>query len=292
MRLRTFDTDIAPLPVREHLIYSLGMCENHVLAKQHVVVFSTLLDHWQATFAQFLALQDKISRAEARIDACDDTLDVFVDDVADALLYGNNDRTSAEFRSFFGSKQPHEIKRPILGEELETVRAWISALKNSPKPLLVELGARGEVLVANADQAVTALGLAQQEFRTFRLTGGYSQFIDAVNTGRKTVYAELGKLRHQPEGKGLPADFADQFFRHEPRRNKKQTVEAVRARIAALMAELEKETAALAALEAKAKGAEEAEQARKGLEAELAAAEQARAELEKKTAEIKAKLKR
>ncbi|MDI1475704.1 hypothetical protein [Polyangium sp. y55x31] len=215
-----------------------------------------------------------------------------MDDVAAALLYGNNDRTSAEFRSFFGSKQPHEIKRPILGEELETVRAWIPVLKSSSKPLLVELGARGEALVENADAAVGALGAAQQEFRSFRLTGGYSKLVDAVNTGRKTVHGELGKLRHQPEGKGLPADFADGFFRHETRRNKKQTLDAVRARLSALTAELEKETATLAALEAKAKREEEAEQARKALEAELAAAEQARAELEKKTAEIKARLKK
>ncbi len=292
MPVRTYDTDAVPLALRDDLVYSLGMCENHDLAKNYVLVFTTLLGQWQVVFAQFLSLQDKISRAESRVDACDDGLDVLVDEVAAAILYGNNDRSSAEFRAFFGSKQPHEIKRPILGDQLEVVRAWIPALENATKALLVNLGARGEALVANADAAVDALGAAQQEFRTFRLTGGYSQFVDAMNAGRKTVHGELGKLRHQPEGKGLPTDFADRFFRHETRRNKKQTVDAVRARIAALQAELAKETAALAALEAKAKSEEEAEQARKALEAELAEAETARAELEKKTAEIKAKLKK
>lgn len=153
MPLRTFDTEDAPLALREEITYSRDRCENHSLATKHVPVFAALLDEWQAVFAKFLALQDKIARAEARVDACDDELDPFVDEVAAALLLGNNNRDSEEFRSYFGSKQPHEIKRPVLGDELELVRSWLPSLKASTNSLLVALGTRGEALVAKADDA-------------------------------------------------------------------------------------------------------------------------------------------
>jgi len=292
MPLRTFDTEDAPLALREEIAYSRDRCENHPLATKHVPVFAALLDEWQAVFSKFLALQDKIARAEARVDACDDELDPFVDEVAAALLLGNNNRDSEEFRSYFGSKQPHEIKRPVLGDELELVRSWIPSLKASTNSLLVALGTRGEALVAKADDASHSLGAANQEFRTFRLVGDYSQFVDKLNANRKNVYGELGQAAHSPEGKGLPGDFAESFFRHERRRNKKLTIDGVRARIAALEAELGKQQATLKELEAKSVAEEQAAQERQALEAELAQAEQARAELEKKTANLKAKLKK
>jgi hypothetical protein len=292
MPLRTFDSDDAPLPLREELTYSRDRCENHDLGAQHVAVFAALLDEWQVVFAKFLALQDKIARAEARVDASDDELDPFVDEVAAALLLGNNDRNAPEFRAYFGSKQPHEVRRPVLGEELELVRAWIPALKASGNALLANLGTRGEALVAKADGAVEALGAAKQEFRSFRLAGEYSQFVDKLNASRKAVYGELGKAAHAPEAKGLPGDFPDHFFRHEARRNKKQTPQAVRDRIAALEAELTRQKVSLGELDAKAAADAQAEEARKALEAELVEAERARAELEKKTAEIKARLKK
>ncbi|UQA57213.1 hypothetical protein [Polyangium aurulentum] len=286
MPLRTFDTDDNPEMLRGEVVYTLGRCEGHKLAHKHVATSAAHLDGWGVIFGKHLSLRDKSARAESRVDGCDDLLDIFVDEVATTLLLANNnDRNAAEYRQYMGSKPPSEIKRPILGQELETVRGWIAPLLASPNPLLQALGARGEGLVSEADTAVKALATAQQEYRAFRLTGEYSQFVAKLNADRKSIYGDLSKLPHLPEGKGLPGDFADRFFRHEARRNKKYTVESVRKQITTLEGQLDNFREMLDELEKKEAAKRDAEAEREMLEAKLA-------EAEKQAAEIKAKLRK
>jgi predicted phage tail protein len=293
MPLRTFDTDDDLEMLRGEVVYTLGKCEGHKLAQKHVAACAGNLDGWQLVFGKHLSLRDKIARADSRVDGCDDELDAFVDEVATTLLLlNNNDRSAAEYRQYMGSKPPSEIKRPILGQELETVRGWIAPLKASPNALLGALGARGEALVSEADAAVKALATAQQEYRAFRLTGEYSQLVEKLNADRKSIYGELSKLPHEPQGKGLPGDFADRFFRHETRRNKKYTVDSVRKQITALEGQLDNLRATLEELEKKEAAKRDANTEREALEAQLAEAEKLRAEADKQAAEIKAKLKK
>lgn len=293
MPLRTFDIDDPLETLRDEIVYTLGKCEGHKLAHAHVATSATSLEGWQLVFGKHLSLRDKLSRAESRVDGCDDELDTFVDDVAATLLLVNNgDRGSAEFRQYMGDKPPSEIKRPILGQELETVRGWIAPLLASSHALLQTLGARGQGLVAQADAAIAALTAARQEHRAFRLTGEHSQFIDNLNAARKTIYGELNKLPHLPEGKGLPGDFADRFFRHETRRNKKLSVESVSKQITALEGQLDKLRATLAELEKKEAAKRDANTEREALEAQLAQAEKLRTDADKQAAELKAKLRK
>ena len=293
MPLRTFDIEDHLDTLRDELLFTIGKCEGHKLTQKHVAGCAADLDGWQMVSGKRLALRDKISRAEGRVDGWDDELDTFVDEVATTLLLlNNNDRSAAEYRQYMGTKQPNEIKRPILGQELETVRGWIAPLQASPNALLQGLGARGEVLVAEADAAVKALATAQQEYRAFRLTGELSQFVEKLNADRKSLYGELSKLPHEAEGKGLPGDFADRFFRHETRRNKKLSVDLVQKQITALEAQLEGLRATLEELEKKEAAKQAASAEREALEAKLAEAERLRAEAEKQAAELKAKLKK
>jgi len=293
MLLKTHTTDDDPEELRDSIIYTHGQCEGHKLAIQFVPIFATLLEEWQVVFIRYLALRDKISRGESRIDGCDEELDIFVDNVSTTLLLiNNNDRGSAEFRQYFGSLRPNEAKKPTLGDELELVRGWIEPLKASSNPLLQQLGARAETLVAEADAAVVALATAQQEYRAFRLTGEYLQFVDRLNANRKATYGELSQIPHQPEGKNLPANFADRFFRHETRRNKKkQTADSLQKQITALEGQLKKLRAALEDLEGKEVARVRAGAEREAFQAELAEVDKTRAELEKKAAELRAKLK-
>ncbi len=293
MPLRTFDADDPLEELRADVVYTLGKCEGHKLAQKHVNTIAALLEGWQPVFGKHLSLRDKIARAESCVDGCDDALDAFVDEVAITLLLtNNNDRQAPEYRQYMGDKQPSAIKRPTLGKELETVRGWIAPLQASPNALLQALGVRGQALVAEADAAVKALATAQQEYRAFRLTGEYSGFVGKLNAGRKLLYGELSKTSHEPGGKGLPSDFADRFFRHETRRNKKLSVDSVREQITALEGQLDALRGTLVELEKKeaAKQAEIAE--REALEAQLAEAEKLRAEAEKQAAEIRARLKK
>ncbi|UQA55551.1 hypothetical protein [Polyangium aurulentum] len=293
MPLRTFDINEDPEVLRDEVLFTVGKCEGHKLTQPYVAACVANLDGWQMVFGKHLSLRDKISRAESRVDGADDELDTFVDEVATTLLLtNNNDRSSAEYRQYMGSKQPSEIKRPLLGQELETVRGWIAPLQASPNALLQTLGARGEALVNEADAAVKALATAQQEYRAFRLTGEYSQFVEKLNADRKALYGALSKIPHGPEGKGLPGDFADRFFRHETRRNKKVTVDSVQKQITTLEAQLQGLRATLDELKKKEAEKQAASAERETLEAQLAQAEKLRAEAEKQAEAIKAKLKK
>lgn len=295
MSLITLTIDDDPLDVRDEIVFSKDRCQLHPLSVVHVPVFSGLLNAWTTIFAHHLTLKDAVSEGQAKISAADIDLDAFVDRLTTLLLFiCGNDRSAALFVAYFGTTPPHELKRPVLGSELEYVRGWISALKAESNPDLAALGALGETLVANADAAVAALSDARQAQRIFKLTGDYSAFIDQVNSGRKLVYGELSKLPHDPvhKDKHLPGDFADLFFRHESRRNKKVSIASAKEKIAALKDELSEQESLLAKLEAVEAARLQAKQQEAALAAEVAAAEQERAALDKKLAELKAKLKK
>lgn len=295
MPLQTFTTDSPPLDLRDELVHSRDHCQIHPLAQNHVPVFLNLLNAWTTVFAKYLTLNDAVAQAQAQIDTIDIDVDLFVDRVAaTVLLKTGNDRNAPLFLAYFGTKQPYEIKRPVLGDELEFVRGWIPALKAESDPDLAALGNIGEPLVAKADLALKSISESKQALRSFRMTGDYSVFVDQVNAGRKAVYGELAKLPHDPlhKDKNLPGHFADWFFKHETRRNKKMSVEASKQRIAALKDELANEEALLAKLEAQEAAKAQAKQEAAMLAAELAAAEQEREALDKKVAELKTKLKR
>jgi hypothetical protein len=293
MALKTYDINSGPEKLRVEVVYSLAQCEAHSQTVQFVPIFTNLLAEWQTMFGQHQGLLDKITRAESRVDGCDDDLDIFVDNISAALLLlYNGNRKSDEYKQYFGSKQPNEIKNPILDEELETVRRWIGSLKGSSTPLLKELGARGEALVKSADNAVEALDLANQDYRVFRFTGEYSKFVGNFNATRKSVYGELGKLPHQPEGKNLPGNFADGFFRHERRRNKKVTIDSVQKEIASLESQLAAQKATLEDLKTKEEAQQQENAEHSALEAEYNEAEKAIIEAQKKAAALRGKLKK
>lgn len=293
MSLRTYDISSGPEKLRVQVVYSLAQCEAHSQAVQFVPIFTNLLAEWQTMFSLHQELLDKITRAESRVDGADDELDIFVDNVSTTLLLiYNGSRKSDEYKQYFGSEQPHEVKDPILAEELETVRRWLGPLKASSNPLLKELGARGEALVQSADDAVRALGFANQDYRVFRYTGEYSKFVGSFNATRKSIYGELGKLRHQPEGKNLPGNFADGFFRHERRRHKKVTIDSVQKEIASLEGQLADSKATLADLKDQKAAQQQQNEQRSALEAEYGEAAKASVEARKKAAALREKLKK
>jgi hypothetical protein len=291
MRLKTYDITVSPEKLRGNVVYTLAQCESHKLTVQFVPIFTNLLAEWQAVFGQYLSLLDMVTRAESRVDGCDDEIDIFVDNVsATLLLIYNNDRGSDEYKQYFGSEQPYVVKKPILDDELERVRGWIRMLKGSSHPLLKELSARCEALVKSADEAVAALATANEEYRIFRLTGEYSKFVDNFNATRKSAHGEISKLPHQAEGKNLPVDFADGFFRHEKRRRKKVTIDSVQKEMAALYGQLEILKATLEDLQSKEAEQKKEEAAQAALLAQYQEAEKNRREAEKAAGALREKL--
>jgi hypothetical protein len=146
-----------------------------------------------------------------------------------------------------------------------------------------------EAAVKIADEAVKTRTAIETETTFFRETGNRKKLFDKVNAVRKQTYGELAKMPH--EKVGLPAGFANLFFRHESSRDDgPMTLE----RADEELARLEKETAEMKALRAPLQAQLEQEakvEAEKAAEqAAIVALEKAAAEAAQKVAEAKAKL--
>lgn len=293
MTLPTLAPDSTVSTLRAEVVYTHSRLLAHPFAAPHALDFTAILAECTKAAADEHALEDAVTTATAQIDGSDDALDSFVDALSNAILLENdNNRSAPEYVQYFGNKRPYEIKRPVLGDELETIRSWIPSLKASKSSTVHALGAQAETYVAQADAAVKAKGTSEQALRVFHITGERRQLVDRINALRKTTYGALAKLPHEPQGKTLPADFADAFFLHETSKKKTRSVKKVQERIDALQAEIEVLQKDLKDLEkAAADKAKEDAQEASDQEA-LAQAERDQDEAKARAEALRAKLKR
>jgi hypothetical protein len=292
MALSTIDPRSSLQAIHEEAVYSQSRLKAHSMAASLAAGFATFLTDWNAVNTQELALLDAVIAAQAKIDECDDDLDSFVDAVSNAiLLENNNDRDAPMYVQYFGAKRPFEIKRPILGEELELVRSWIPSLKASSSAMLSKLGAEGQQKIDAADAVVAEKTAADQALRVFRITGERRQLIDKLNALRKSTYGKLAKLPHEPKGRHLPGDFADRFFLHDTTKGK-ATIGKVRKQITTLEQELSDLREQLAELEVQAAAKTKRKAEAESDQAALAEAERAAAEATAKATELRAKIKK
>ena len=198
--------------------FTLGKLQSHPLAVPFTSQFDALHTTWLTTSTSRTALQIALGKADGAVSAADDTLDNFVDTLDRTLLIAvKNDRKNPIYTLYFGDTPPSLLKRPVLGQELETVRKWIPSLKGSPVASLVALAPALSTAVDAADAAVAAKLAAQQALDDFDATGGKAQLIGTTNATRQTVYGQLAALPHANPTAALPASFGDRFFRHTPR---------------------------------------------------------------------------
>jgi hypothetical protein len=198
--------------------FTLGKLQSHPLAAPFTSQFDTFQTSWQATDAARTALLIALAKADGATSSADDTLDDFVDTLDRTLLIVvKNDRKSPLYQLYFGEKLPHELKRPILDDELVRVRKFIPSLQGSPVAQLSALAPALVTAVAAADAAVTAKQNAQQALDDFDTTGGKATLIGQFNVLRQTVYGQLAAIPHQNVAAALPTTFGDRFFRHTVR---------------------------------------------------------------------------
>jgi hypothetical protein len=195
--------------------FTLGKLQSNSLAAPFTPQFDTFQTTWQTTDAARTALLITLGKADGAISAADDTLDDFVDTLDKTLLIAvKNDRKSPLYQLYFGEKIPSELKRPILGEELERVRKFIPSLQGSPVASLVALAPSLVTAVAAADAAVAARLAAEQALDDFDVTGGKATLIGSFNALRQTTYGQIAAIPHQSPTTALPPTFGDRFFRH------------------------------------------------------------------------------
>lgn len=278
------------LVVYDEFFFTLGRIRRHPLTQGLVADFEAFRSKIDAAFMEELGLVEKRHEADAGVEFIDLRLDGLTDAVATTtLIEAKNDRSAMPYALYFASQRPSDLRRPILGSQLETVRVWPPSLKASANEQLKKYGAELELVVEEADGCAKAQAAAHQAITDFKAVGTRKALIDEFNAKRKALHGKLGEIQHaHPE---LGTGWADSFFRQGSSAEKPSLRELDRKIAAAKeeLASLENERAERIAQEeatAKAKAAEERAQK----QAELDAKKKAAAELAARVAELEAEL--
>jgi hypothetical protein len=115
--------------------------------------------------------------------------------------------------------------------------------------------------VAEADQRIAQLAVAEQALKAFKEIGGRKQLVDRANALRAATYGTLTQMIDAQPDANLPADFADRVFRYERIRRRRKPVTA--ADLQKQILSNEKEHTALVELLATTQEAEAAAKAAK-----------------------------
>lgn len=265
---------------RSHLGFTARNLDANALTKPLAAPLHTLLGEWMLILQMELDLGDQADHAAVLVVALDRDLNKLAKRISKELLTLTGDDTShALYQHYFQGKALHAFVRPIMGKQLEAMRAWLPSLAASDTPALKALGQELGALIQQADTALKTRADADAALSRFRQIGERYQFINKVNAALKSAYGTLSAMPHDHEG--LPSNFADAFFLRVRLRGEVETeptVESVEEEIAALNAELGAKQAQLAELSAAR------EQAEKKLEAK-ALAQAKMAQLEKELSE-------
>lgn len=280
----------------EELIHTLARLEANPLTASFAPPFEALYKHeWTQAALQEFALLVEAYRADALVEEADDDLDDLVDDLdAYARRKVKGDLKDPFYLYFFGAKRPYELKRPMLGGQLETMRGWVGPLHTAGDEEALKLASKLEGLIVKADIAISKQSTATEKVKTFRTLGARKTLVDKLNALRKSTDGKLAELPHTNPSAKLPGHFASRFFKHAPKRGKTAARELTSADLKTRLADAKAEIAALEQQLSDAIAKEEAEAlARAQLEADkaaLAEAEKEAAEAAAKVATLKAKI--
>jgi len=298
MAVRTLDSRSSLLTLLPHASYTVSCLQARPLGAPYVARFEELRARGMQVLLQEIALEENRMAAQARIGVADEVLDLLAARVSnEALALTRGDRSHALYQFFFSGKSLSRFVKPVLGRQLQAMKAWRPWLSQCPHPSLTALVPELEAAFAEADGALAARATARQQIREFRELGARQRWVNDLNAARKEVHGSLAKLPHQQPG--LPSDFADHFFLSAPPRERErekeapadpETVEGVRAQLAAQRAAVVATEARLQQMEAAEAAARKAAEARAVEEAALADLDRAVAEMERKRAAIRARL--
>jgi hypothetical protein len=277
-KVRTLAMRGSLIALRSHVVFTLRRLQGNPLTATLALRFEALLASWKGLFQTELDLHDQIDDAQVAVTAVDGKLNRFARRVSKEILtITGDDRAHMLYQHTFGSKTLYAFQRHVLSDKLEAMRQWIADLQASQYATLKALGSELVPLIAQADKAARGKADAEQALARFRDVGPRKRYIDQVNIARKETHGVLASLPHKHTG--LPANFADEFFRHvQVKRDEEPTVTSVEAEINALQEDLAAKQVELTALNEQAKETKTKEEERaaalaklKALDAEVAA---------------------
>ena len=232
-----------------------------------------------------ISLLRALMHAEARMVVVDGHIDILASAIDGTIRVENGrDRKSLVHQRYFNNVQPSRFKRPLLGEQLESMREWIPSL-TAPQssPTLQGYGTQLAERVVEADGTVRAEADARRNLAAHEL-GARKVFIDRLNAMRQALYGQLAELPHSRPDLSLPPDFAFRFFLRDAR-PRKQTITTLERDITRLQGKLQRAETELARLVEEA-----AAETRHYEDTELAEAEAELAELEQQRVEAAARI--
>jgi hypothetical protein len=288
----TFTTDAALETLDDDLTFTLSVLRTFVFASVLVKQYETTIARCETLVLEQRRLQRAIVHAQGLVSAADARLDAIVDKVDLAVQVATDKTPGHPLRKlFFRNIRVSDLKRPVLGSELDTMRPWPKELAESGIASLVALAPMVAEAIAAADAAIAALADAQNANRVFRLTGPRKVVIDDTNALRGATFGFLKEYQYAHPELNLPTDFASSAFRRT-RKAARQTPEDLDIEIATVEANLDtlrgQRSAHIAQQEAEVKTRLEGET--KAAELTLAEAQKATAEALKRVEELKGKL--
>lgn len=230
--------------LRDDLVYlHMRLCRE-ARARDLAPRVASLLAGWRAVHDAQLTLWDAQTAAQVDVALADEALDLHVDSFAvDVLTAASGDRESPRFTLYFPSS-PSSLKRPVLGEELEQARRWVTQLGEESDAGLREHGERFAAEVKDADDALAARAAADAKNASFRTVGAYAVWVKGAIELREQVWVELDHRRANDAARALPKEWASRFFR--PRPTSPETEAERQARAAARDKERQEREAAAA----------------------------------------------
>lgn len=278
--------------VRTELSFTNAMVENVPEIRRFSVDYKAMIARSAEVRADELRLWDNIVSCQANVTAADAGLDRMVDR-ADLVLQAitEKNRNAPLYRTFMANQRPSEVKKYVLGQELEMVRGWLPLLESSEHPQLKDLYPQAKQVVESADRASAALTNAETAAREFRTSGTRKKFIDDCNALRVRTFAAVEEYVHSHPELNLPSNYASDFFRRG-RHSTKPTMESIDEQITALDSEaaaLRDQRSVLAA-QVEAANRVRAEADRKAAQAELERVQAEAAAALKRVEELKARI--
>ena len=287
---KTITVDDSIQDTEDYLTNLLSYLSTCKLTKALVSQVEQRLDALDALRPTRTKLQRAVGAAEAAVLFVDDDLNVLLDETKrETLIFVGNDYTAPLYKGLFGGQSPSELRRFLLGEQLETQRLWPAILGATTSATLADVGARTEAKVAEADGVLATLTQAEAALSAFE-QGAWKAFVHDCNVMLAKVFGEVLAIYKDPANGPLPADFVDRFFVRESG-GRAPRLEELEAAIVRLGERLEKMKAQRDALKANRENArksrlktqiasKQAAAAAAKLEAEEAAAEVAKLEAE------------
>lgn len=288
--MRTIPYTIGMFGLLREIWYTVAQMREEPLAAPYLPTFEAIYGEAKSNLLPAeLGVIENIEVAQVKVDRADGSLDGYAGRVSRSVDEVGDPKTKKQLRiNLFKGLPLSKFRRPVLGGQLLAQTGWGKALADSKVPSLIALAPEADPLVKKGEDASKARTDAHQANRQFRDVGARKQFIDKLNGLRRETDGALSKLAH--DDPTLPNDYADRFWRTEPASEEEETIDDVKAEIAALetrTAELNKK---VTQMEADAAAAAEIEAQRKANADARAALLAKREELDKQIAALDAEL--